>query len=52
MAAPSVYGRDCIQATAVTYATAVATQDPLTHCTKLEIELAPPQQPKPLKLDS
>ena len=35
----------------MTYATAVAMPDPLTHCSGLEIEPEPLQQPKPLSLD-
>ena len=33
----------------LTYATAVATSDPLTHYTRPDIELAPLQQPKMLQ---
>ena len=40
----SSWARDLI------YAAAVATLDPLTHCTKLGIELVPPKQPKPLQI--
>ena len=44
MAAPAAYGspqaRDWIQATAVTYATAAATPDPSTHCTRLGVASA------------
>ena len=56
MAAPTTYGssqaRDWNEASAVTYATAAAMQDPLTPCTKLGIEPTPPQQVEPLQLDS
>ena len=47
MAAPEAYGssqtRDCIHATAGTYATAVAMPDPLTHCAWPGIEPVPLQ---------
>ena len=56
MATPVLYessqARGWIWASAATYATTLATQDPLTHGTQVEIEPAPPQQPKPLQLDS
>ena len=41
-----------MQVAAVSYATATATQDPLTHCTRLGIEPKPLQQLEPLWLDS
>lgn len=44
--------KDGIQATAVTYAVAMATPEPLIHCAWLGIEPAPRQGPKPLQLDS
>lgn len=48
-AVPVAYGNsqagDCIQATTVTYAAAVATQDPLIHCAGPRIEPQPLQQP-------
>ena len=56
MAALIAYGsslaREWIQDAAVTYAAAVATMDPLTHCAGLRIEPVPPQWPKPLQMDS
>ena len=56
MATPTAYGsswaKDQIWATAATYATAMATQDPLTHCARLGIEPVPPQWPEPLQSDS
>ena len=56
MAALIAYGssqaREWIQDAAVTYAAAVATMDPLTHCPGLRIEPVPPQWPKPLQMDS
>ena len=39
---------DWISAVAVTYTTAAAMPDPLTHCAVPGIETAPPQWPKPL----
>jgi len=39
----SSWARDWIQATVATYTTAMATPDPLIHCTGLGIEPAPPQ---------
>ena len=44
--------RDWIQATAVAYAAAEATRDPLTRCARLGIELMPLQGPELLQLDS
>ena len=45
MTTPVAYGNsqagDCIQATTVTYAAAVATQDPLIHCAGPRIEPQP-----------
>ena len=56
MALPIAYGnswaRGWIRATAVTYAAAVAAQDPLTRCARLGIKPATLQQPKPLQSDS
>ena len=55
MDAPTAYGcaraRDWIWAAAVTYTTAAAVLDPLTHCSELRIELPPVQWPKPLQLE-
>lgn len=45
LASPTAYGSFCIQATTVTYAAAVATQDPLIHCAGPRIEPQPLQQP-------
>ena len=45
-------GEGLDQATAMTHAAAVATLDPLTHCTGLGIEPVLLQQPKPLQSDS
>ena len=47
-----VPGPGTASATAVTYATSVAMPDPFTHCAGMGIEPGPPQQPKPLQLDS
>ena len=44
--------RDWIQAAAATCATAVTMPHPITSGAGLGIESAPPQQPKPLQLDS
>ena len=52
MAYESSQARDWIWAAAVTYTAAVATPDPLTHCTRLGMEPAPLQQPEPLQSDS
>ena len=56
MDAPAAYGssrtRDGIQAAAVSATVAVATPDPLTRCTRPGMELACPQQPEPLQLNS
>lgn len=43
---------DGTQATGATYTTAVATAYPLTHCLRLGMKPVPPQQPKPMPLDS
>ena len=55
MAIPKAYEHswawDWIRAAAATYATAVATPDPLNHCTRSKIELVPPQWPEPLQSD-
>ena len=54
MAATRAYGsswaRYEILASALTYATAAAMPDPLTHCAGLGIKPVPLQQPKLLKL--
>ena len=56
MAASMAYGssstRDWIWAVAVTYATAVATPDSLTHCARPGVQPTHLQQPEPLQLDS
>ena len=56
IAAHTAYGsswaRDWIRATAVTYITATATLDPLTHCARPGIKPTPLQWPKLLKSDS
>ena len=49
MASGSFQARDCILATAVTYA--MATLDPLTHCARTGIEPMPLQRPELLKSD-
>ena len=53
MATPTAYessgAKDLIWATAVTYATATATPDPLTHCARPGIKPAFPQWPQPLQ---
>ena len=46
------WARDWILATAAAYATAMATPDPLTHCTRPRIKSTPPQRLKPLQSDS
>ena len=43
-------GRDWIWAAAVTYATAAATRDALTHCAGSGIAPTPPQQPEQVPL--
>ena len=48
----SSWARDWIPAAVATYAAAVATPDPLTHCARLGIQSAPPQGPETLKFDS
>ena len=56
MAAPAAYGsswaRDWILATATTHATAAATQDPLTHHTRLGIKHVPLPWTELLQVDS
>jgi len=44
-------GIESEQVTAVTYTTAMAMPNPLTHWATPGIETAPLQQPKPLQLD-
>ena len=56
MATPTAYGSSqatyWVRAAAAAYAAAAAVPDPLPHCARLGNKPVPPQQPKPLQLDS
>ena len=52
MAYGSSWARNWLQEAAMTYATAAATPNPLTHCTGPGIEPAPLQRPELLQSDS